>query len=867
MRLKYKKIAVILIPLFLIAVTSGAMAGTVILHPGYVSGNVSINFETVTDGNIDAYSIDEITGEQFDAHTIIDDQGDYNLIVEGDHDYKVLCRATMTGEGYTSCLFMGRQDTYIPVGKPGIENFDFSVNPGYIAPIVTVTGGEIQEMKFLVVTDYSIEENVDFAAIHSIDGNPYLDGITPFPMKPWKSIDSDVDGVYETYVKISGMVRINDLVYTLEPQYIDVVQSDTTYVHWSLDVLSTSLSGSVIIEGETISYYYLNGAAEVEGIPVSFFRTINPGSNPYYVNVPPTVWSVYPSTWMLHQTGGYNWLRLPKKTISVPPNEHTTLDWYIIPGYVTGSVNLYGAYGNLKATEIYATNAGSAITKKAGNDYRFILHEGDWKIGYPYIFSYFSYDPNDPAVKSSLQITDNNIRDLTPPISITPGSSVSGVDFSYGTATITVNYMVEGGGFLSTPRLFASRIGGPPYKISSSADGQGSLEETTFGECTITVLEGTHKITAYATVDGSYTKFGEFTITVEPGDVIRQDVEAPSVYVEQPGGSEHIYGESVLVKGTATDDSEITSITVDGEDVDFISTGNTDDPNEVSFSTTVDNLVFGENVIEIVVTDGTTLVSNSITIERKVFRDDSPPEIISITGPVDPVALTGDYLMTGVFIDPDIDDTHTAIWDWGDDTTTAGNVDQINDIVTGYHEYTLPGVYTITLTVIDSNGDSDTATWSQYLVIYDPSSGFVTGGGWINSPLGSYPADPELNGRANFGFVAKYKKGTMIPTGNTEFQFHAGDLNFHSDYYQWLVITGARAKFKGVGTINGEGSYNFILTAIDGDLISGDGVDKFRLKIWTEDETTGEETIIYDNMLGSEDDTTEIGGGSIQIHK
>ncbi len=28
------------------------------------------------------------------------------------------------------------------------------------------------------------------------------------------------------------------------------------------------------------------------------------------------------------------------------------------------------------------------------------------------------------------------------------------------------------------------------------------------------------------------------------------------------------------------------------------------------------------------------------------------------------------------------------------------------------------------------------------VVIYDPDGGFVTGGGWINSPAGAYSADP-----------------------------------------------------------------------------------------------------------------------------
>ncbi len=90
-------------------------------------------------------------------------------------------------------------------------------------------------------------------------------------------------------------------------------------------------------------------------------------------------------------------------------------------------------------------------------------------------------------------------------------------------------------------------------------------------------------------------------------------------------------------------------------------------------------------------------------------------------------------------------------------------------------------------------------------------------------------------------------------------------MNFHSTSYQWLVIAGAKAKYKGAGTINGEGNYGFMLTAVDG-AIKGDGVDTFRLKIW--DSAT--ESIVYDNLLGSldgADPTTTISSGNIIRHK
>jgi hypothetical protein len=165
-------------------------------------------------------------------------------------------------------------------------------------------------------------------------------------------------------------------------------------------------------------------------------------------------------------------------------------------------------------------------------------------------------------------------------------------------------------------------------------------------------------------------------------------------------------------------------------------------------------------------------------------------------------------------------------------------------------------------------GEDAGGNWSAescaLLAIYDPSAGFVTGGGWINSPAGAYAPDPTLTGKANFGFVSKYQKGANVPTGNTEFQFKEGNLNFSSTSFQWLVIQGTTmSQFKGVGTINGTGSYNFLVTAIDGDQFSGaKKPDSFRIKI------TNGATVVYDNQLGADDTSaaaTILGGGSIQI--
>jgi hypothetical protein len=177
------------------------------------------------------------------------------------------------------------------------------------------------------------------------------------------------------------------------------------------------------------------------------------------------------------------------------------------------------------------------------------------------------------------------------------------------------------------------------------------------------------------------------------------------------------------------------------------------------------------------------------------------------------------------------------------------------------------GVLAVDMSILDSS-DSVLHTWT----LSDPSDiiGATVGGnryGWFAYNGFSHLAIDNSRrievesptGKATFGFVSKYKKGAEVPTGNTEFQFKAGDLNFHSTSYDWLVVTGSDfAKFKGVGLINGALADNgepfkFQLWAGDGD------PDTFHIKIWWEDGSG--EHVVYDNDMNQ-----PISSGNIVVH-
>lgn len=260
-------------------------------------------------------------------------------------------------------------------------------------------------------------------------------------------------------------------------------------------------------------------------------------------------------------------------------------------------------------------------------------------------------------------------------------------------------------------------------------------------------------------------------------------------------------------------------------------TGTSSDTYSVSVSVTDDDLGTGTGT-------ATATVYN-------VAPDITKFEIMDGGGYVFPVNTPINFLVE--FTDPGTEDT----WEC-ELASEAGTVDpSCTSPANVSMQFSAAGIYNVSVEVTDDDGGED-SSGTIMIVIYDPNAGFVTGGGWIYSPGGAYKPDTTLEGKATFGFVSKYLKGANKPTGNTEFQFHAAGFNFKSTDYEWLVVSGPQAQYKGTGTVNGTGNYGFILTARD------DAPDTFRLKVWDKDNG---DAIVYDN--GS---NQPLGGGSIIIH-
>ncbi|MBT8376624.1 MAG: HYR domain-containing protein, partial [Bacteroidia bacterium] len=264
-----------------------------------------------------------------------------------------------------------------------------------------------------------------------------------------------------------------------------------------------------------------------------------------------------------------------------------------------------------------------------------------------------------------------------------------------------------------------------------------------------------------------------------------------------------------------------------------------------------------------------------------IVTNNLPENVNGIVTGNDPIQAGTEFSLAADFMD---DNLVSANWFFSSDGNftnedtaeysyegTLSGTTVIDDFV---FDSTQTGVYTVKIVVEDACGETAQVVLDDnYVVVYDSSGGFVTGGGYIESPPGAL-LGTTVGGKANFGLVAKYTTGNNNVTlnGNTNFKFKNGDFHFKSNLYEEmsLVISGERkATYRGSGSINGEEGYDFMVTVIDGDA-PGAGpmdVDSFRIKIWT---SGSPNDVIYDNELGipeNADSNTALGGGSIVIHK
>jgi hypothetical protein len=277
----------------------------------------------------------------------------------------------------------------------------------------------------------------------------------------------------------------------------------------------------------------------------------------------------------------------------------------------------------------------------------------------------------------------------------------------------------------------------------------------------------------------------------------------------------------------------------------------------------------GTYSVLVTVSDG-SLSSSASSAPFAVYVPNTAPVITSVTGPVIPQVLGTSISIKGLFTDAQLGDNHTCTLDWGNGVITPGTITEDTATApgscTGSHSYTLPGTYSVLVTVNDG-GLSD-ATASTPFAVFDPEAS-IKATGEIISPVGAYKPQPQLGGTLRFAFVAKYRNNDLIPDGNTLIHYKAAKFRFKSSSYKSLLITTPnKATFTGSGTVrihalkhaadddcdlenhytDAKGAYDFRIIAQDGGT-TGNAGDTIRIKIWLRNsaDPADESATIYDS--------------------
>jgi K(+)-stimulated pyrophosphate-energized sodium pump len=269
---------------------------------------------------------------------------------------------------------------------------------------------------------------------------------------------------------------------------------------------------------------------------------------------------------------------------------------------------------------------------------------------------------------------------------------------------------------------------------------------------------------------------------------------------------------------------------------------------------------------------GMIFYSKRETKEEEKVLDTEAPISSEITVTPNPVEVKAPFTFSATLDDCKTGGSKISSAEFSVDGTTwrpmmaaDGALDSPSEKIMAKTSVEKPGVYSLQVRGADEMGNVASEK-TVVLVVYDPKNGFIKGEGWLDSPQGAFADNSSLAGKASFKFLAKYEKKANVPSGETEFVFATADMTFKSTSYDWLVVSGAEAFCKGVGTVNGVGAFGFELIVVDEKVKCEGGLDKFRIKIWNI--TTGK--AVYDNGLGGPEDvppTTSIAGGDISIEK
>ena len=362
---------------------------------------------------------------------------------------------------------------------------------------------------------------------------------------------------------------------------------------------------------------------------------------------------------------------------------------------------------------------------------------GEWKFDR---ISINGYDYSTRGVYLSYALGIYDYQPITHTFAGGETENLGGFDFDTTQTELTFD-VIEPAGATEEILISSANINGyvttyengaPYQQLSMSASVSGGAKPRQ--RVRIVGIPGTYNLQTYGYVEGSRVSFGNFSlelkeplptpvgtdVTVEAGTgvelVFDNVVEAGvSTAAQLPVGPALPAGFSPVVNNdvnayysistTATFDGYV-DVTIDyaedavaAEDEADLKLFYFDEASETWIDVTIE-------VHEV----NNTITGTAPELALFAIGISSPPTVGDLQLPAEIVAGE-EFTVTAQISDANSGDEHTAIFDWGDGTTSEGVIDPATGLVTGAHTYEQGGDFDVSLTVVDAAGNEVTESF------------------------------------------------------------------------------------------------------------------------------------------------------------
>lgn len=507
----------------LAVLTAGPASADVVLHPGTVSGSYGLTGWAFSSGNV------QISGNPSNFYSSAQLYGGntYSLTIEGNQSYS---NANWYGyanssDGYAQFSYSGSQGVTVPGG--GNVTLDLAQRGGTVHTHVAVTGGTLVSSQF---------NNSTWTGTASASGYCTNNSGTDCRMPAIEASNLSVSGTAKVAVldpDSGATLCVTDL--QLSAGGVSVVDGGDTQVDFAVTVgpnsCASGITGTVGVNGMpggSVPYYgyvYASGPSYVQqslnGNNQTYaFKGVAAGN--YYMGAYVYFTAPFESDYLALPNQNPSWVQIAAGAGVV------TRDFVFEGGGATGTIELTGpwagraSYGNVTfqgqynydyATGQYGPTAGgysqSPIAAGTGK-YAAAMTPGDWTenqitLGFfDYSGSYAQYNYLYVNANASVHIAPGVTTAVpTTTIATSEGRIVFDVIEPAGSPTIGI----------SNPQVnayFYNPANGTYTQINSNA----YITNAASPSVRVIGVPGTYTFDAYATVQGSWTKFATSTITL-----------------------------------------------------------------------------------------------------------------------------------------------------------------------------------------------------------------------------------------------------------------------------------------------------------------------------------------------------------------